>query len=463
MANTIKIKRSTTTATPSTLAEGELAYSENSQNLFIGTSGGNITRIGGTSSSTNFIEDVQDIIGDMVSSNTENGIAVTYDDATGKINFDVNDPTLTYTGDVTGSGTVTNLGNTSIALTLGTSGVTAGTYNNSATAVTPITVDAKGRVTATGSAVTITPAVGSISGLGSGVSAFLATPTSANLATAVTDETGSGSLVFNTAPTFIGKVAFDSATASHDTLAIQPNTSTGTSFEGVFVPAELTAARTYTMPDVTGTVVTSGDTGTVTNTMLAGSIANSKLENNSVTVGTTEIALGASSTTLAGLTNVTSTAFTGALTGNADTATKFATGRTIAITGDITYTSPSFDGSANVTAAGTLATVNTNVGSFGSGSVVPTVTVNGKGLVTAVSTTSIPSATTSTAGFMSSTDKTRMDALYTWYTNMTTADANSIIDTINEMIAAFNNAPESLNVYSELTTPTAMTLDGGTF
>lgn len=38
-----------------------------------------------------------------------------------------------------------------------------------------------------------------------------------------------------------------------------------------------TADRTITLPDVTGTVITSGDTGTVTSTMLAGSIAYSKL------------------------------------------------------------------------------------------------------------------------------------------------------------------------------------------
>jgi hypothetical protein len=42
-----------------------------------------------------------------------------------------------------------------------------------------------------------------ISGLGTGVSTFLATPSSANLAAAVTDETGSGSLVFATSPTFV--------------------------------------------------------------------------------------------------------------------------------------------------------------------------------------------------------------------------------------------------------------------
>ena len=47
MANIIKIKRSAVTATPTLLAEGELAYSELSGNLFIGTNGGNLEKIGG--------------------------------------------------------------------------------------------------------------------------------------------------------------------------------------------------------------------------------------------------------------------------------------------------------------------------------------------------------------------------------------------------------------------------------
>lgn len=41
-----------------------------------------------------------------------------------------------------------------------------------------------------------------VSGLGTGVATFLATPSSANLRSAVTDETGSGSLVFATSPGF---------------------------------------------------------------------------------------------------------------------------------------------------------------------------------------------------------------------------------------------------------------------
>ena len=42
--------------------------------------------------------------------------------------------------------------------------------------------------------------IGTISGLGTGVATFLAAPSSANLATAVTGETGSGALVFGTTP-----------------------------------------------------------------------------------------------------------------------------------------------------------------------------------------------------------------------------------------------------------------------
>jgi hypothetical protein len=60
-----------------------------------------------------------------------------------------------------------------------------------------------------------------------------------------------------------------------------------------------------------------------------------------VTVGSTAIALGGTATTIAGLTSVSSTGFTGALTGNASTATTLATARTINGT--------SFNGSADIT------------------------------------------------------------------------------------------------------------------
>jgi len=58
--------------------------------------------------------------------------------------------------------------------------------------------------------------------------------------------------------------------------------------------ANPTANRIINLPDVDGTLVTTGDTGTVTNTMLAGSIANNKLVNSSITIDGNPVSLGGS-------------------------------------------------------------------------------------------------------------------------------------------------------------------------
>lgn len=86
-------------------------------------------------------------------------------------------------------------------------------------------------------------------------------------------------------------------------------------------------------------------------------IPNSSLSSSAVIVGTTSIDLGTSATTLAGLDSVTSTSFTGALTGNASTATsagKWTTARTITLAGDLTG-NVSIDGSGNATLTATVA------------------------------------------------------------------------------------------------------------
>lgn len=91
------------------------------------------------------------------------------------------------TGDVTSSAGA-------VATTLATVNSNIGTFG-SATQTAQITVNGKGLATAAAN-VTITPAIGSVTGLGTGVSTFLATPSSANLRAALTDEVGTGAAYF---------------------------------------------------------------------------------------------------------------------------------------------------------------------------------------------------------------------------------------------------------------------------
>jgi hypothetical protein len=83
-------------------------------------------------------------------------------------------------------------------------------------------------------------------------------------------------------------------------------------------------------------------TGLTTNNLSSNAgITNAQLANSSITIGSTSMALGSSVTNIAGLTSVSSTVFTGSLTGNASTTTKLAT--------PVTINGVSFDGSANIT------------------------------------------------------------------------------------------------------------------
>lgn len=82
----------------------------------------------------------------------------------------------------------------------------------------------------------------------------------------------------------------------------------------------------------------------------------------------------------------------GSVDGNAGTSTKLATARDISMTGDGTWT-VSFDGSGNVTAGMTLATVNSNIGTY------TKVTVNAKGLVTAAAQASLSDLSAPTGDF----------------------------------------------------------------
>lgn len=89
-----------------------------------------------------------------------------------------------------------------------------------------------------GTAPTITLANGTglpistgVSGLGTGVATFLATPSSANLAAAITDETGTGLAVFGTAPTFTTSITDPvviGGSAVGSSLELRSTSNTGT-------------------------------------------------------------------------------------------------------------------------------------------------------------------------------------------------------------------------------------------
>lgn len=84
------------------------------------------------------------------------------------------------------------------------------------------------------------PVSSGVSGLGTGVATFLATPSSANLAAAVTGETGSGALVFATSPTLAGTPA--APTAAVDTNTTQLATTAYVINQGYLKSASYTAA-----------------------------------------------------------------------------------------------------------------------------------------------------------------------------------------------------------------------------
>jgi hypothetical protein len=111
-----------------------------------------------------------------------------------------------------------------------------------------------------------------VSGLGTGVATFLATPSSANLAAALTDETGSGANVFATSPTITSAVLTTPAIGSAGATFAGSTSGTTT------LKAAATASGVVTIPAVTGNVITNADTGTVTSTMiLDGTILNADI------------------------------------------------------------------------------------------------------------------------------------------------------------------------------------------
>jgi hypothetical protein len=90
-------------------------------------SGTIVASTGLTIGSDTIAEYVSDTVGAMISGGSQSGITVDYLDVDNTIDFNVDDFTITLTGDVAGSGTVTNLGDVSFAATIQADSVALGT------------------------------------------------------------------------------------------------------------------------------------------------------------------------------------------------------------------------------------------------------------------------------------------------------------------------------------------------
>ena len=114
---------------------------------------------------------------------------------------------------------------------------------------------------------------------------------------------------------------------------------------------------------------------TSNNLAVVAGITNAQLANSSIVIGSTGVSLGSIILNISGLTSIAATTFTGALVGNATTASTLQTPRNISLSGDVSSTGTTFNGGSNIVIPVTLPDILT-------GGTFTKVIVNNKGQVT---------------------------------------------------------------------------------
>ncbi len=311
------------------------------------------------------------------------------------------DQTITLTGDVTGSGTG------SFATALSTTGVAAGTYG-SISQIPVFNVDAKGRISSV-SNVSFTAGSGTV--------------TSVNASGGTTGLTFTG-----------GPITLSGTLTLGGTLAIA-NGGTGAATQAgaanAILPTQTGNSGKFLTTDGTNVSWTTNGSGTVTSVAATGS--------NGITVSGSPIT---STGTLAfGLGAITplSVAATGTVTGSNLSGTN--TGdQTITLTGDVT-------GTGTGSFATTLATVNASTGTFGSGTLIPVITVDAKGRITAITTTSVTGGGSGTVTSVAATGSADITV------------GGSPITTSGTLTFALSNTGVTANTYGSSTQVPVFTVD----
>ena len=435
MSSNIKIKRSEVSGNPSTLGAGELAYSGLADS---GSNGGDRLYIGmGVETAGNAVNHI--VIGgkyftDAVTAATDLSTSSTIVKRDASGNFSAGTISAAFSGSLTGNAStatkwattrdlsltgdaiatlaaIDGTANVAATLTLATVNSTTGSFG-SATQVPVVTVNAKGLVTG----VTLID----VAQAGAGTANLTIT---GNTGTDIVS-TGIDTLNFS-GGTGVSTVVTNNQIAfaiGQDVSTTSNVTFNDITVNGTFNSDDITAASISVTGDavIVGNLTVQGTTTTINSTSLEVADLNvvvAKYATDNATANGAGLTVNGSNASLIYTAvddrwslnkNLNVTTVYGALSGNASTASVWQTARNLSLTGDATASLVSVNGSADVSAAITLATVNSNVGSFGSGTVVPTVTVNAKGLITAVTTTAIATATSTVLGLASfaSTDFT---------------------------------------------------------